>query len=185
MKKLLLILFAIFLANTIQAQEIEELKFTKVIQSEKEADKLALYSSLRSFVATYYHDSQNVIQMDDKDAGIIICKATSIYDAPGMMYAAYDGWLDYTLKLQTRDGRVRVEVSHFFHRNKPGNQAKAQLGVLTTAEQYADKGVQKKYHNKVWIQLKEHAEDISNKIFAEVEKTLKEGATLNSTEEDW
>lgn len=37
-----------------------------------------------------------------------------------MMLSAYDGWLDYNLKLQARDGRVRVEVFHFFHHNKPG-----------------------------------------------------------------
>ena len=79
--------------------------------------------------------------MDDKDAGIIICKATSLFDSPSLMLSAYEGWLDYNLKLQARDGRV------FFHHNKPGNQKKAQLGFLTTADIYADSGIQKKHHN--------------------------------------
>lgn len=52
--------------------------------------------------------------MDDKDAGIIICKATSLFDSPSLMLSAYEGWLDYNLKLQARDGRVRVEISNFF-----------------------------------------------------------------------
>ena len=82
--------------------------------------------------------------MDDKDAGIIICKATSLFDSPSLMLSAYEGWLDYNLKLQARDGRVRVEISNF---NKPGNQKKAQLGFLTTADIYADSGIQKKHHN--------------------------------------
>lgn len=182
MKKLLFLSMLLF---SISSFAQEELTFSKVIQSETGADKAALYASLRSFVSTYFHDSKQVIQMDDKDAGILICKATSIFDSPSLMLSAYEGWIDYNLKLQARDGRVRIEVSHFFHHNKPGNQAKAQLGVLTTAEEYADSGMQKKYHNKVWLLLKEQAEDISNKAFAGVEKAVKEGATSDTKEEEW
>lgn len=182
MKKLLFLSMLLFSISTF-AQE--ELTFSKVIQSEAEVDKAALYASLRSFVSTYFHDSKQVIQMDDKDAGILICKATSIFNSPSLMLSAYEGWIDFNLKLQARDGRVRIEVSHFFHHNKPGNQAKAQLGVLTTAEEYADSGIQKKYHNKVWLLLKEQAEEISNKAFAGVEKAVKEGATSGAKEEEW
>lgn len=102
-----------------------------------------------------------------------------------MMLSAYEGWLDYNLKLQARDGRVRVEVSHFFHHNKPGNQKKAQLGVLTKADEYTDKGMQKKYHNKVWLMLKEQAAKISSDIFVNVEKVIKEGATIQSEDDNW
>ena len=157
MKKVSLLFLSMLISVAVFSQD--ELKFSKVIQSESGADKEQLYAVMRSFIATYYHNSKEVIQMDDKDAGIIICKATSPFNAPGMMYAAYDGWLDYNLKIQVRDGRVRVEVFHFFHHNKPGNQAKAQLGVLTTAEEYANSGMQKKYHNKVWNLLKDQKEN--------------------------
>ena len=183
MKKLLLSLLLMLVTLTVFSQE--ELKFSKVIQSETKADKKQLYAVLRSFVATYYHNSKEVIQMDDKDAGILICKATSVFNAPGMMLSAYDGWLDYNLKLQARDGRVRVEVFHFFHHNKPGNQAKAQLGVLTTAEEYTNTGMQKKYHNKIWKMLKKHAEDISNDIFVGTEEAIKENVVTDNQEEEW
>lgn len=182
MKKLLLLLCV---CSSLALKAQEELSFTKVIVSESGKDKTELYLALRSFVSTYYKNAKNVIQMDDKDAGIIICKATSIFDSPGMMLSAYEGWLDYQLKMQARDGRVRIEVFHFFHHNKPGNQAKAQLGVLTTAEEYTDKGMQKKYHNKVWNLLKEQAEEISMNIFFNIEEEIKKGGTYNSQEEDW
>ncbi len=187
MKKALFLFVLMSLALSTHAQEgdYQELKFSKVIQSENNADKATLYASLRSFMATYYRNSQDVIQMDDKDAGILIGKATSIFDAPSMVLSAYEGWLDYNLKLQARDGRVRVEVSHFFHHNKPGNQKKAQLGVLTEAEEYTDKGLQKKYHNKIWLMLKEKAEKISLDIFANVEAAIKEGASISSEEDNW
>ena len=182
MKKAFLGIFVMLVILSVNAQE--ELKFSKVITSESNADKAALYIALRTFVSTYYHDSKEVIQMDDKDAGIIICKATSIFDSPSLMLLAYEGWLDYNLKLQAKDGRTRIEVSHFFHHNKPGNQNKAQLGVLTTADEYTDSGLQKKYHNKVWNLLKEHAEEVSNKIFVEIEKNIQTGETAGSQEED-
>ena len=79
MKKLLLSLLLMLVTLTVFSQE--ELKFSKVIQSETKADKKQLYAVLRSFVATYYHNSKEVIQMDDKDAGILICKATSVFNA--------------------------------------------------------------------------------------------------------
>ena len=47
--------------------------------------KIAYNAALRSFMAIYYANSQNVIQMDDKDAGILIGKATSVFDSPSMM----------------------------------------------------------------------------------------------------
>lgn len=183
MKKLLLTLLLFIAFSNVYSQE--ELTFSKVIQSESGADKDALYTSLRSFVSTYFHDSKQVIQMDDKDAGIIICKATSIFNSPSLMLSAYEGWIDFNLKLQARDGRVRAEVSHFFHHNKPGNHSKSQLGVLTTAEEYTDTGMQKKYHNKVWLLLKQQAEDISNKAFAGIEKALKDGSDPSTKEEEW
>lgn len=102
------------LIHSCTREQLRRTKIFKVIQSENNADKNSLYAALRSFMAIYYANSQNVIQMDDKDAGILIGKATSVFDSPSMMLSAYEGWLDYNLKLQARDGRVRVEVSHFF-----------------------------------------------------------------------
>lgn len=183
MKKLLLSLLLLVAISNVYSQE--ELTFSKVIQSESGADKDALYASLRSFVSTYFHDSKQVIQMDDKDAGIIVCKATSIFNSPSLLLSAYEGWIDFNLKLQARDGRVRIDVSHFFHHNKPGNYSKAQLGVLTTADEYTDTGMQKKYHNKVWLLLKKQAEYISNNAFDGIEKTLKDENGPSAKEEEW
>lgn len=82
MKKalLLFVLMSLTLFTHAQENNYEELKFFKVIQSENNADKNSLYAALRSFMAIYYANSQNVIQMDDKDAGILIGKATSVFD---------------------------------------------------------------------------------------------------------
>lgn len=183
MKKLLLLLSFVLLCSGTYSQE--ELKFSKVIQSPTNSDKLSLHVALRSFVASYYKNSQNVIQMDDKEAGIIICKATTIFPSPSLTLSAYEGFLDYTLKLQSKDGRVRVEVSTFMHHNLPGNQKAANIGLLTTSDVYATSGIQKKYHNKVWLMLKEKAVTTSEDIFAKIEEYLSNNTNSIESEEEW
>lgn len=182
MKKIFCLLLVMLVCTSSMAQE--KLSFTKVIQAEG-ISKSALYVALRSFAADYYHDSKEVIQMDDKDACLLIGKATSVFDKPSLALSSYEGYIDYTFKLQSKDGRVRVEVTNFFHHVKPGNAEISNLGSLTTAEQYTDKGMSKKFHNKVWGMLKDQAEQISAGIFAAVEKSIKENAASANTEEDW
>jgi len=178
MKKVLFTITLLLFSSIISAQndnEVGDLTYSKVIQDEHNASKSDLYSVMRGFISMYFKNSQKVIQMDDKDAGIIICKGTSIFDTHNMMLSSYDGWLDFSLKIQTRDGRIKIEVSSFFHHNKPGYAEKSNLGGLTTADLYTDKGIAKKYHNKVWGMLKEKAFSISEDIFNEAEIAMKKG----------
>jgi len=164
--------------------EIKELTFSKVIQDEHNANKTDLYTIMRGFIGVYFKNSQKVIQMDDREAGVIICKGTSIFETHSLMLSSYDGWLDFTLKIQTRDGRVKIDVSNFFHHNKPGYAEKSNLGVLTTSDIYTDKGMAKKYHNKVWGMLKEKASTISGDIFNEAEMAIKKGDKDSSSGDD-
>jgi len=184
MKKVLLsLLLVISIPLCVSAQE--EISFSKVIKVDSTLNKESLYVSMRSFMATYYKNSKKVIEMEDKEAGIIIGKATSEFNAHSLFLSAYDGYLDYNIKIQTKDGRVRVELNHFFHHNIPGHQEAANLGVLTTAEEYATSGLQKKYHNKVWLMLKNQAETISNKMFIDIEQALKNAKPNKSNNDNW
>lgn len=187
MKKVLFAIVLLLSASVSSAQNengLEPLTFSKVIQDEHNANKADLYTIMRGFITMYFKNSQKVIQMDDREAGVIICKGTSIFDAPGLMLSSYSGWLDFTIKIQTRDGRVKIDVSNFFHHNKPGNAEKSNLGLLTTSEIYTDKGLSKKYHNKVWGMLKEKAASVSDDIFNEAEVAIKKGDKESSSGED-
>lgn len=182
MKNLISILFVILFSIQTSAQE--KLSFIKVIPAEGKNNE-ALYVALRSFVATYYKDSKEVIQMDDKEACLLIGKATSVFDNLGVIYSSYEGYLDYTFKMQAKDGRVRIEITNFFHRNHTRNAKKSQLGMLTTDEQYTNKGLEKKFENKIWGILKKQAKDVSEKIFIGVEQSIVENETGETKEEEW
>lgn len=166
-------------------EDIKNLSFYKIIKADSTTNKESLYVAMRSFMAIYYKSSKNVIEMEDKDAGLIIGKATSEFNAHNIFLSAYDGYLDYNIKIQTKDGRIRVEISNFYHHNIPGHQKEANLGVLTTANEYATSGIQKKYHNKVWLMLKKQAEDMSNDIFIDVEKSIQKVKSSASNSDNW
>ena len=171
MKKLFLISIMLLSFLGIRAQE--ELKFSKVITVDS-LKKSQLYIAARSFVAEYYKSSKDVIQMDDKNSCLLIGQATDEYHATSLICSSYSGWIDYGFKIETKDGRLRVELNSFIHHVRPGNYEKSNLGLLTTAEVFTDKGLSKKYHNKVWKQLKEQAGSISADFFASLEKYVKE-----------
>ena len=97
MKKLFLLLF-VSMGYFFSSYGQEKLTFSKVIEV-KDVDKTSIYISLRDWISTYYRDTQEVLQMDDKDAGIIIGKAIFLYSMNNLAYAAYEGKIWYSIKL--------------------------------------------------------------------------------------
>lgn len=186
MKKLFLIGTLAFLTMVATAQEAKNLSFTQVIKVENKS-KSDIYSGLRAWVAKYYRSAQSVIQMDDRESGVIIVKALFPYNFGKMMYAAYEGKVDYTLKLQARDGRFRAEMDNFIHSigidHATHTNKNCNLGLITTAELYTDKGAQKKFHNNVWNDIKAKAEAESLEAF----KSLNAITDFNEDEksEEW
>jgi len=151
MKKLFTLSIALFIA--IMAIAREPLTYSKVIQADS-LDKTSIYVALRAWFSETYKSSNAVIQMDDKDAGVIIGKATTKYSYGGLVYRCYEGYVNYTVKVQIRDGRYKAEVSNINHEVLPGNSKGCILGLITTAEKHSEKGAQKAYENKVADDIK-------------------------------
>lgn len=185
MKKVILstILFCVSLC--VMSQDDNIYRHVKVIKSTQGDTKEELYLKLRSFMATYFVNANFVIQMDDKEDGIIIGKATAPFNQKSIALSSYNGWLDYTINMQARDGRVRIELSHFSHRNKAGRWDKSQLGILTNDEKYPHKNLQRGPNTKVWKKLKLYADLISESTFMQVEKAINEERTFDTDSDEW
>lgn len=186
MKKVFLSIFIMLISVTVFAQE--NLSFAKVIPVEG-ANKEEIYATIRAWVASSYKSANTVIQMDDKDAGLIVCNALFRYSYERPMYAAYEGTINYILKLQIKDGRFRAEMTNFYHKigidHATAFNQNCNLGLITTAENYTDKGAHKKFHNNVWNDIKTKAESYSNNIFEELAKSSKNIISVDETAEDW
>lgn len=184
MKKLRVLLFLIILLCAESAHSQQLLTFSKVIEVEN-MDKQSIYLSLRNWISTYYRDSKEVIQMDDRESGIIVGKAIFIFPVKRVAYLAYEGNIWYTIKLLTKDGRFKVEVSNFIHENDPGNAKNCRLGLITTDENYTEKGMQKAFHNKMWNEMQEMCKLKSNGIFTELQRVASTMKQQTDDSSDW
>lgn len=178
MKKIIMLL-ALLVSLAATAQE-KALTFSEVIQVEGKS-QTEIYGGLREWVATSFVDGKAVTQMEDAATGTIILRALFPFKKGGV-YSAYEGKVDYTLKLQSKDGRFRVEMSGITHENKPGRAADCSLGLITTAEMSGKGGINKGSHNKIWKEIKEKAAG----NFTEITSSLKKLDNFSAEpEEDW
>lgn len=178
MKKLLMLL-TLFVSMIAAAQD-KPLTFSEVIQVEGK-NQAEIYGGLREWVATTYNNGKAVTQMEDATTGTIILKALFPFKKGGI-YSAYEGNVNYILKLQAKDGRFRAEMSGITHENKPGRAADCSLGTITMAEKSGKGGLNKGSHNKIWKEVKEKAAE----DFAETVASLKNITTFTAeAEEEW
>ena len=182
MKKVL-VLCMLFLAVSIQAQE--PLSFEKVIQADS-IKKDAIYNGLKEWVGMSFKSAKNVIEMDDKEAGILLLRPVSDYKMKGLTYLGFEGYLKYTIKLNIKDGRFKVVITNFEHSVLPGNCKDCNLGLITTDEEYPYKysfGA-KGHMTKVWKDIKVKSELIALNYFEEISK-IKFKSTAAGENDNW
>lgn len=183
MKRIAFVSLMLVLCAGMFAQE--PLSFSKVIQTDS-VPKDQIYFGVKEWVGTAFKSAKAVIEMDDKDAGLIIVRPAEKYNMKGLQYLGFEGYLRYAVKIQIREGRFRVELTNFTHENLPGNCKDCVLGLITTDEQYPRRtGMAGKVPmNKVWKDIKVKAENLANLYFAELEK-IQFNSGINSQEDDW
>lgn len=174
-KVFLLILF--FISTNVFGQEY--LSFEKVIQADR-MNKSLIFIKVNEWFATNYNSANDVIQMAEKDEGIIIGKGNLSYNHEGYLYRCYEGYINYTIKVYIKNNRFKVVLSNFNHTVIPDNPDACELGIITTAKEYTNSGMSKKYHNTVWNNIKTQSEIFSKNIFIELEEKVND----NSFEDD-
>ena len=96
--------------------DVLESEIQKVIEF-KDVSKDSIYTDSRQWVAQSFKSAQDVIQMDDKESGIIIAKGNMKYPCTGswLCMGFADARVKFTLKIESRDGRARVTFSDIVH----------------------------------------------------------------------
>lgn len=182
MQKILLLFLVLCISLGAFAQD--KLEFSQVIK----ADSLKrddLYVALKEWVVTNYNSPKDVIQMDDKDAGLLICNGAMDYSPKKITHLSYKGIIKYSLKIQVKDNRYKVDISNFIHQVDPDCPTDCQLGLITNAAIFTDKGSRKKYQNAVWDNIKVKAKDFSNVIFQSLQKSTDNIKSQGSSNDDW
>ncbi|MDA0195911.1 MAG: DUF4468 domain-containing protein [Bacteroidetes bacterium] len=161
----------ILLCSFANAQE--NFILSKVIQADN-TSKDELFTKINLWFGKTYNSAKDVIQMSDREGGVIVGKGLFSYSFGKTIYGCYDGNIDYAITVQVKDNRFRVELSDFNHGDSdPTNPFKCALGLITTAELHSESGISKKYNNAVWNDIKLKSETYSNDIFQSIESSLK------------
>jgi hypothetical protein len=112
MKNLLIALFTLFsLSSFAQYKDTFEFKVIDTVN----ASKQELYLRARQFVALNFKDSKSVIQMDDKDAGTIICKGVMKIYSKGFLGSTVCSYISFTMTINTKDNKYRCVLNDFSH----------------------------------------------------------------------
>jgi hypothetical protein len=110
MKKVLFILVASFLTFQARSQEkyatgsIPFVNGVVIFSSVEQIDSInadILYSTAKVAIADIFKSAKDVIQVDDKDNHLLVIKGITTDDNAS--------W-EYTIKIQTKDGRYKVEM---------------------------------------------------------------------------
>ena len=186
MKKCLFLMLML-ISVSVMGQETP-LQCDTVIQAQGKS-ATEIYTTVRSGVATPFNSAQDVIQMDDPENGILVCKGNFSYKAPGgaLTYGVLDGWVNFTLQVQVRDGRFKVTMGQFAHEAKrvPGGSYDWSLGLITDRERAKAKGAVDFRQKKTWKDLKVKCKVQFMEVVMALSQAAEQGSGLLDTDDDW
>ncbi len=105
MKKILSILLFTLTVNYLFSQT--DFKWEKIDSVTKTKDQI--YSDTKMFIAENWKSAQNVIQNDDKEAGLILVKGTTSIDMPFMLNN-HNYTYSHTAKFYMKDKKYRIII---------------------------------------------------------------------------
>lgn len=183
MKKL--VLMSVLMCSFMFANAQEPLSFSKVITCDSTATKSDIYSAIKGWIGVSFKSAKSVIEMEDKDAGLIVIRPSHDYYMKGLMYLGFSGYIRYTVKFQIKDGRYKVDVTNFDHLATTECRD-CNVGIITTDKEYPYKAAfgAKGHMNKVWNDLKIKAGFIARECLENV-SNIKISPSKGSTEDNW
>lgn len=153
----------------------QNLTFSKVFQAEGKTAQ-EIYAAVKLWSATAFTESKEATQMDNPESCFMSFSSNIQYNYGSISMAAYDGWINFLLTIQCRDGRYKVEMSNIVHENKPTATKTCRLGVIA-----ADENSYKSFNKKVASDIKIKTAALFDSICGNIEKIV----TTNQSEEDW
>lgn len=160
-----------------------QVEFSKVINTDS-VGKTKLFVTINDWFATNFKSANDVIQMADKEAGIIIGKGTFsyYYEYDKTLFGNYNcfkGFVNYTIKVYIKDNRYKVEVFNFSHEAINSSGYPLSLGYITNIAKVSAFKYQQKYYDDVWKDLITKIKSESEDIFTSLEKATKKVKSEN------
>jgi hypothetical protein len=150
--------------------------YTEVVTVDSISSK-ELYLRARQFFVDNFKSANDVIQVDDKEAGVLIGKGLSQYyiKIAGVNNGPHQLW--YTIKIMVKDGRYKYEIYDFFHSGVDKIERDRVERQFTKEAYYKRNGQPKDVYQKMKAGM---TNEISNLI-----KSIKYAMDKARAENDW
>lgn len=139
------------------ATKSEPLLFSEVV-AVKDVSANELYTRAKVWFATAFVDSKAVLEVQDKEAGLLVGKGSFTYEPNIFMSSSLiRGQVRFSVSISLKDGRYKYSFSDFTHHGSSlRSQGPIDFGLITTTETCPPvSGTSKGMREKVWKHLKE------------------------------
>lgn len=100
--------------------ETGKITYTAIVKVDSLFTKEILFQRATKWFAQTYKSAQDVIQLQDKETGMLVGKGVIPVYYQSMGVNQQDGYMNYTFTLQVKDGRYRYELTNIYHQPNPG-----------------------------------------------------------------
>jgi len=169
MKKIVIILLFIIVCNY-PAKSQGAQSYSQIIQIDS-LDATALYQASKKWFILSFPSPRKVIQDDDPSMKIISGRGTIEYNIDAI--SPYGGYLEYTVQIQARDGRIKIEVTNITHTNLPGKAASCSLGLILNTDKQFTEGLNSSFHNRQTEKMKAKMKIFSIGLFKDIEEFIR------------
>lgn len=185
---LAIVLIISFTANgqiidEIPIDENGKINFNDVVKVDSVSSK-ELYVRAKQFFVNIFKSANDVVQMDDKESGIIVGKGfNDIYIKILANPVAIQMW--YSIKIQCKDGRYKYEIYDINFKSYSSQYAASSSSpaepTFDKKTYYKKNGEPRDVNEKYKIEMTKSVESLVNSIKTEMNKP----GTLNSKNGDW
>lgn len=177
MKNTLLYLLGTLMSFGLTAQDLPkndsgEVEYTEVIVVDS-ASADQLYTAAKLWFAESFKDANEVLQVQDKEAGELLGKGLFYIPTNRFGYTAIGlGFVRFQISISVKDGRYKYSFSNFIHEG--GKQQIYDCGPLDNEKPTV-------CSKKIFIEVKEKTNDQINNLI----ESLKSSMTKAGKAEDW
>jgi hypothetical protein len=157
--------------------------YTEVIQADS-IKMNQLYLNSKQFFVDAFKSAKDVIQLDDKEAGIVIGKGFSdIYIKSLGLNVKTQMW--YTIKIQSKDGRYKYDIYDIYFKNYPSQYASSHESPAEEQFQksiyYKKDGTPKEFP----LKYKNAMEDNIKSTVELIKTIMSKSVIINDKKSDW
>jgi len=160
------------LYQNVEQGEQTPFMYEEVINLDSTFKQSNLFYNANEWIAENFRSAKDVIQMSDKDAGIIIIKGSIPLRVTAFLT---DGSISFTLKIQVKNGKYKYTFSNYYHTSYKGDEYSG--GSLDNEQQNC---IGLYMMKKGWTQIKEQADEYTKLMINSLKQNMSKKTTDDS-----